>query len=521
MNRRALGLVTALILLATLVLTLIPTGTVLADSPLTIIASKDVSPYQGSPTSNFGATTTMYIRDRDGNKGGRIFCGFDLSGVPEGAEVTSATLSLYRYGWGDSGEGRTLWAYKLTRTDWVEAEATWNIYKTGSDWTTPGGDYVTSDPAGGSFVIGADAAEWMNFDVKAIVEDAIDNESNAEFLVRYAVENRADHAMLYVYSKEYADDTSLRPKLVIEYTTTALPTVVTNAATDVSYTTATVAGNITVTGGADATTRGFEWGTDSGGPYPNDWHEDGTYGTGTFSRGLTGLTHDTVYYYRAYAENSEGTSYGAEGTFTTLLLCPGAPTDLTVTQTGTNQVTVSWVKGTYAADTIVVMHEDSYPTAHTADYEAYSSNGTSVVLDGLSLTIGTYYFSAWSENDCGVSTSHATAQIGGTMLYLILLGGLASVLLTLFVWKRLAFLSYASAGIWALLAFSAFNLSASPNPATITDTYMGLFWMGLGLTIACALIPTLLRPKPEPDDYPMDALGDDLTPFSASRKPRR
>lgn len=31
--------------------------------------------------------------------------------------------------------------HELTRTDWSEAQSTWNIYKTGSNWTSAGGDY--------------------------------------------------------------------------------------------------------------------------------------------------------------------------------------------------------------------------------------------------------------------------------------------------------------------------------------------------------------------------------------------
>ena len=44
-----------------------------------------------------------------------------------------------------------------------------------------------------------------------------------------------------------------------------------------------------------------------------------TVGSGscTFVRNLTGLTHNTTYYYRAYASNAMGTMYGAERTLTT------------------------------------------------------------------------------------------------------------------------------------------------------------------------------------------------------------
>ncbi len=78
---------------------------------------------------------------------------------------------------------------------------------------------------------------------------------------------------------------------------------------------ATLNGTITVTGGENADSRGFEWGTDLGGPYPNSWTEAGGYGTGSFSHQVTGLTEDTTWYYRSKAHNSGGWGYGAESSF--------------------------------------------------------------------------------------------------------------------------------------------------------------------------------------------------------------
>ena len=79
-------------------------------------------------------------------------------------------------------------------------------------------------------------------------------------------------------------------------------------------TSAVVGGNITDDGGGNITARGVYWGTS-----PNPTVNKTTNGTGTgdFTSNLTGLSDGTVYYYRAYATNSSGTTYGQEFSFIT------------------------------------------------------------------------------------------------------------------------------------------------------------------------------------------------------------
>jgi len=119
------------------------------------------------------------------------------------------------------------------------------------------------------------------------------------------------------------------------FTTLAnLPTVSTGAATSVAKLTATANGSIDATGGANATKRGVVYGTSSqsapgnvapgSSGYANDSNEAGSFGTGAFSRNLTGLVVSTTYYYRAYAQNSAGYTYGSEQSFTTQ--APDVPT---------------------------------------------------------------------------------------------------------------------------------------------------------------------------------------------------
>jgi hypothetical protein len=99
------------------------------------------------------------------------------------------------------------------------------------------------------------------------------------------------------------------------------PTVTTQSATDIATTSFTGNGNITDTGGENCTRRGFCYkvGT-SGDPTTSDSvaYDDGSFGTGAFTKSITGLTPNTSYRVRAYAVNSAGTGYGETVQVTTI-----------------------------------------------------------------------------------------------------------------------------------------------------------------------------------------------------------
>ena len=89
------------------------------------------------------------------------------------------------------------------------------------------------------------------------------------------------------------------------------PTVTTSSATDIAETSATVGGNVTDDGGATVTERGIYYGISTSPETSGTKLQIGS-GTGVFSTSLTGLSAGTTYYIKAYATNSNGTSYGSE-----------------------------------------------------------------------------------------------------------------------------------------------------------------------------------------------------------------
>ena len=73
----------------------------------------------------------------------RTLIKFDLSSIPSTNIVSAATLSLwYKTDW--SSNDRSAKIYRVLK-DWVENQATWNIWKTANNWTTAGCSSVGND----------------------------------------------------------------------------------------------------------------------------------------------------------------------------------------------------------------------------------------------------------------------------------------------------------------------------------------------------------------------------------------
>ena len=109
------------------------------------------------------------------------------------------------------------------------------------------------------------------------------------------------------------------------------PTLTIESATSITSVSTTGNGTITLTNGANATSRGliyYEYSnTDMliGNTGVTNVSETGSYGTGVFTASFTGLTPNTRYNTRAHATNPYGTAYSSRTDFRTLANVPSAP----------------------------------------------------------------------------------------------------------------------------------------------------------------------------------------------------
>lgn len=95
----------------------------------------------------------------------------------------------------------------------------------------------------------------------------------------------------------------------------SIPSVTTNAATNISATEANL--NSFVDPNGHATTHWFQWGNDSGNLSNTTSLINQGMASGGYTAKITGLTPRTTYYFRSAASNSEGTVYGATLAFVT------------------------------------------------------------------------------------------------------------------------------------------------------------------------------------------------------------
>ena len=170
-----------------------------------------------------------------------------------------------------------------------------------------------------------------------------------------------------------------------------------NIVSDVTATTATCGGYVSDDGGATVTARGVCWST-SPNPTVSDSHTTDGTGTGGFTSNITGLTVNTTYYVRAYAINSEGTTYGNQVSFKTLnrslnitsdraatiKMCGASSQTVTYTATPSNgdasDYTYSWscsggtISGTPTSNTATITYTSAatYTVSCTATHNTES-----------------------------------------------------------------------------------------------------------------------------------------------------
>jgi hypothetical protein len=187
------------------------------------------------------------------------------------------------------------------------------------------------------------------------------------------------------------------------------PFVKTVPVTQVGYNNATGGGNVISGGGSTVTARGLCWSTEPNPTTANRHSIDGT-GSGEFSSSLIGLDSNTVYFVRAYATNSLGTSYGNHMTFFTLGSCGNltikhmtgtvAPVDKTVTY-GTvanvpGETSKCWITSNLGADHQAASLGDN--TEASAGWYWQFNRKQGFKHDGTTRTPNTIWITSINEN---------------------------------------------------------------------------------------------------------------------------
>ncbi len=206
------------------------------------------------------------------------------------------------------------------------------------------------------------------------------------------------------YFKAYATSDAGTSYGEIESFTTqspAAPTIQTMSASNITQTGATINGKIVSTGTSGVTVRGFVYGTSATNLSQN---VESTVTTDNFNKAISGLAPSTTYYYKAYAVNSVGTSYGEVTSFTTL--APTAPTVVTGVATNITSQGAT-LNGNVTSDggANVTARGFVYGTnQNNLTQNVSCGTGTGSMNYNLTLSVGgTYYYKAYATNSIGTT----------------------------------------------------------------------------------------------------------------------
>jgi hypothetical protein len=207
-TRKAVWIVSIIALISAIMVMPAAAATTVTISP----SDNDCSIREGQPNTPYDTTVISVCSEEEENNRGLIH--FDLSSIPSGATIDSATLYLYMF-WSDEVD-RTYNVHRVTAS-WTEAGATWKYRDkdAGIDWATPGGDYVSTETASASS--GAAYDVWVGWAVTSDVQAFVDGTSNHGWLIRDAIEDDDDVFPCVSFTPSEGPEANW-PKLVVTYT---------------------------------------------------------------------------------------------------------------------------------------------------------------------------------------------------------------------------------------------------------------------------------------------------------------
>jgi hypothetical protein len=136
-------------------------------STANLAPSEDTYIDSNNSSTNFGSSTGMTIDKSGGGAGNqRALLNFDLSSIPAGATINSATLTMEAT---NIDGPLNIDVYEVLE-NWSEANATWDERDTATSWTTAGGEFNATAEA----TLNTSSTGQHTWDITALVQDWID-----------------------------------------------------------------------------------------------------------------------------------------------------------------------------------------------------------------------------------------------------------------------------------------------------------------------------------------------------------
>ena len=176
----------------------------------------------------------------------------------------------------------------------------------------------TLNLTGTSPFITLSGANASQFSITSIPSSTIAAGGSTTFVVRFTPSSGTLGARTATLSIANDDSNENPYTFLVQSGVGTLPTITTQAITNIGSSNAVGNGNITTLGSPNPTSYGICYGTTSNPNVNSSKADKGTASaTGAFTAQITGLTPGTTYHARAFATNNVGTSYGTDVSFTT------------------------------------------------------------------------------------------------------------------------------------------------------------------------------------------------------------
>lgn len=172
-------------------------------------------------TTNFGTSTNLQIRSDSPSPDEftSIFIQFDLTTIPAGSIINTATLSMFQYGT-NYFTGFPMYARRVRR-DWTETGITHVKYDGTNNWGTAGCLNTTTDvdSVNSASLTITNVVEWKDWDLDTTyTEQMLPAGSWSNYGWKLYISTAPGGAeFYYYYSSDYTVTPSLRPKLVLDY----------------------------------------------------------------------------------------------------------------------------------------------------------------------------------------------------------------------------------------------------------------------------------------------------------------
>ena len=169
-------------------------------------AVADTDIYEQDVNTNYGTDTFIVAGRNTAGKQDKILIKFDLSGLPAGATITSATLRLNLAA--SSGTGSfNIGLYKIIKS-WVESTATWSNFSSG-------GNYDSTQQAVASVALGSTGFKEWTVPVAVVNGWIATPSSNYGLALVYESSTKGPD---YQFASKENTTVANRPQLVINYT---------------------------------------------------------------------------------------------------------------------------------------------------------------------------------------------------------------------------------------------------------------------------------------------------------------